>query len=67
MEIAMETNKMVFRYYYSELPDETKSIIRNEFLEASGLSYTAFYHKLRNNSFSKLEKEKLNEICRELA
>lgn len=60
-----KTDKMVFRYHYNGLSEEEKTEIRNEFLKASELSYTTFYHKLRVGNFSRLEKDKLEEICNE--
>lgn len=58
-----KTDKMVFRYHYDRLSEEEKSEVRNEFLKASELSYTTFYNKLRKGNFSRLEKNKLEEIC----
>lgn len=58
-----KTDKMVFKYHYDKLSEEEKSEVRNEFLKASELSYTTFYSKLRKGNFSRLEKNKLEEIC----
>lgn len=58
-----KTDKMVFKYHYDGLTEEEKAEVRKEFLQASELSYTTFYHKLRNGGFSRLEKNKLEEIC----
>lgn len=51
-----------FRDYYSKLSDDEKEEIRNAILSESGMSYTTFYYKLRNNSFKPLELKMIDEI-----
>lgn len=52
----------VFKVKYGELSDKEKRALRDKFLIESGISYTAFYHKLRNNGFALLEKKCIAEI-----
>lgn len=58
-----KSSQIVFKYYYERLSEDEKISIRDGFLIASGLAYTSFYHKLRNDKFSKLEQSKLEELC----
>lgn len=52
----------VFKVKYGELSDREKRVLRDKFLLESGISYTAFYHKLRNNGFAPLERKCIAEI-----
>lgn len=63
MKNSEKTGQIVFKYYYEGLSEDDKIGIRDSFLKASGLAYTSFYHKLRNDKFSKLEQSKLEELC----
>lgn len=63
MRNSEKTGQIVFKYYYEGLSEDDKIGIRDSFLMASGLAYTSFYHKLRNDKFSKLEQSKLEELC----
>ena len=56
--------KIDFRDYYSGLPDNKKEEVRNAILTESGMSYTTFYYKLRNNSFKPLELKMIDEITK---
>lgn len=41
-----------------------KIAFRDRFLTETGISYPAFYYKLRDNSFRPLEESKFNEIMK---
>lgn len=41
-----------------------KIAFRDRFLAETGISYPAFYYKLRDNSFRPLEESKFNEIMK---
>lgn len=58
-----EKQKMTFRNYYNHLDDESKKQLRKKFLDRCGYSYPTFYYKFKNNTFIKLERELLDEIC----
>ncbi len=62
MEKLQNWNKMVFKDYYATLNDKEKEEVRNLILIRSGMSYTTFYHKLRNNAFKPLEIELIDNI-----
>lgn len=53
---------MVFKDYYTSLSDAEKETLRNFILSESGMSYTTFYYKLRNNSFKPLEDRLIQRI-----
>lgn len=55
MKKEQKLEKNEFRDYYSGLPDDKKEELRNTIMQESGMSYTTFYYKLRNNSFKPLE------------
>lgn len=55
--------KMTFRDYYMEQPLERKKMIRDKFLQFSGLSFPAWYTKLNRRNYSKLEQGTLESIC----
>lgn len=59
-------DKMVFTDYYNTLSDEDKETVRNEVLSQSGMAYTTFYYKLRNNSFKPLELKLIHRIMADL-
>jgi hypothetical protein len=56
--------KITFKEYYQSLDDEAKNRIRDVFVPQY-LSYSAFYYKVRLNSFTELELQKLEEITNE--
>lgn len=62
MEEEQNLEKMVFKYYYTNLSDKQKETIRNAILSESGMSYTTFYYKLRNDSFKPLELKLIKNI-----
>lgn len=56
--------KITFKEYYQFLDDDAKNRIRDVFVPQY-LSYSAFYYKVRLNSFTELELQKLEEITNE--
>lgn len=58
-----ENRKMTFRSYYKSLDDDQKKQLRKKFLDRCGYTYPTFYYKFKNNTFIKLEREVLDEIC----
>lgn len=54
--------KMVFKDYYDTLSDADKETVRSLILSESGMSYTTFYYKLRNDSFKPLEMRLIDKI-----
>lgn len=54
--------KMVFKDYYDTLSDADKETVRSLILAESGMSYTTFYYKLRNDSFKPLEMRLIDKI-----
>lgn len=62
MEKEQNLSKMVFKDYYDTLSDTDKENLRNLIITESGISYTTFYYKLRNNSFKPLEEKLINRI-----
>lgn len=55
--------KMTFRDYYMAQSLERKKMIREKFLQISGLSFPAWYTKLNRRNYSKLEQGTLEGIC----
>lgn len=65
--IEKEKNeKMVLRYQYDSLSNAQKEELRKRVIEGSGMSYPAFYYKLRHNTFKPLEVKLINEIISSL-
>lgn len=58
--------KMVFKDYYDSLSDADKETVRNQILSESGMSYTTFYYKLRNDSFKPLEVRLIRKIINDM-
>lgn len=58
--------KMVFKDYYDSLSDADKETVRNRILSESGMSYTTFYYKLRNDSFKPLETRLIGKIISDM-
>lgn len=61
-----KNEEMVLRHQYDSLSNPQKEELRKRVIEESGMSYPAFYFKLRNNSFKPLEVKLINEIINEL-
>lgn len=55
---------LTFKDHYNSLSDEEKKEVRNQFLARSGISYPGFYKKMKYGSFSPLEMDELESICR---
>lgn len=53
---------MVISDYYKELDDNEKINFRNMVISETGLSYPAFYKKIRENSFTKPEEFMINHL-----
>lgn len=62
MEEMQNLNKMVFRDYYGALTEKEKEEVRTQILAKSGMSYTTFYYKLRNDAFKPLERVLIENI-----
>lgn len=63
MDNAEKTEKMTFKDYYQSLDEELKKLVRNQFLEESGISYPTFYSKLTRENYTPLERRALEAIC----
>ena len=57
---------MAFKDYYDTLSDDAKETVRNRILGESGMSYTTFYYKLRNNTFKPLERKLIDNIINDV-
>lgn len=62
----MKTNnenlsKITFSDYFETLDVKSKNELRDKFTPIY-VAYTTFYYKLRNNSFTELELQKLEEL-----
>ena len=54
--------KLVFKDYFNSLPtDDDRNAIRDQMFPKY-MGYTTFYTKIRNNSFTELEFEKLESL-----
>lgn len=53
--------KMNFLDYY-ELTDKLKPALRDEIIKALDISQKSFYNKLKDDRWTKLEREKLEQI-----
>ena len=56
MKKTEESQKMVLKDHYDALSEEDKIALRKEYMDATGMAYTTFYAKLRNDSFRPLER-----------
>lgn len=65
MEKGRKNEKMVFKHHYDQLPLSEKLVLRNEFVERSGMSLITFYQKMRKDSFKPLERELLENLLNE--
>ena len=55
------TVKMSFIDYY-ELSEKLKAALRDEIMKALDISQKSFYNKLKDDSWSALEREKLEQV-----
>ena len=62
--INTNPEKITFKDYYQFLEDIEKNRIRDVFVPQY-LSYSAFYYKVRLNSFTELELQKLEELTKQ--
>jgi hypothetical protein len=53
---------MVIIDYYKSLDEGSKIRFREQVFERTGMSYSTFYYKIRNNSFSMLEREAILKL-----
>ncbi len=61
-QIDENVEKLIFKDYFNALQtDEEKNKIRDAMFPKY-MSYTSFYRKVRDNAFTPLELEKLEEI-----
>lgn len=56
MKKTEESQKMVLKDHYDALSEEDKIALRKEYMDTTGMAYTTFYTKLRNDSFRPLER-----------
>jgi hypothetical protein len=56
--------KMSFIDYY-ELIDKLKPSLRDEIIKALGIKIKTFYNKMNHDSWSQLEREKLEQVYHE--
>lgn len=47
--------------HYNALDEQRKKIFRDDILKITGWSYTTFYYKIKNDNFSKLEREAIEK------
>ena len=65
LELIFELAKIYLRFFlfmvifdhYSALDEQSKIKFRDDILKITGWSYTTFYYKMKNDNFSKLERE----------
>ena len=48
---------MVIIDYYKQLDQKTKSKFIKDVIDITGMAYSTFFQKMKNNSFKKLEEE----------
>ena len=61
-EIPQNLEKIIFKDYFTGLhDDDARSNLRDVFVPKY-ISYSSFYRKINDNSFSELEFEKLEQI-----
>lgn len=58
---------MVISDYFNKLPRRERSNFRSRVLEATGLSYPAFYNKLKNERWRKSELTAIFKIIKQSA
>lgn len=70
MALTKETDekneKIIFKDYFNSLStDEERNSLRDFMVIGYEMGYTTFYRKVRENSFSKLELEKLESVTKQ--
>ena len=59
--------KIAFKDYFNDLPnDDERTKIRDLFIVKYKMGYTTFYTKVRENTWTELEFEKLEEITNKI-
>ena len=58
----LNQDNLLFRELYVSLPTETRTELRERFLEVSEMCYTTFYQKTTKTYFNRLELEALKRI-----
>lgn len=58
--------EMVFKNQYNSLTRKQKKILRDKFLQVSGLSLPSFYNKMVCDGFKPLEKDLLIKLMKDL-
>lgn len=48
---------MVIIDYYNKLNNKGKSQFIKDVIDITGIAYSTFFHKMKNNTFNKLEEE----------
>lgn len=62
MKKTEESQKMVLKDHYDALSEEDKIALRKEYMDTTGMAYTTFYTKLRNDSFRPLERNLFEKL-----
>ena len=64
MKKQRKATELTPKEQFDYLSRAAKIAFRDRFLTETGISYPAFYYKLRDNSFRPLEESKFNEIMK---
>lgn len=64
MKKQRKATELTPKEQFDYLSRADKIAFRDRFLTETGISYPAFYYKLRDNSFRPLEESKFNEIMK---
>lgn len=56
---------MAISNYYLSLSGKVKSKFIQDVIELCGISYPSFFYKMRNNSWTKLEREAIERFIQE--
>lgn len=64
MKKQRKATELTPKEQFDYLSRADKITFRDRFLTETGISYPAFYYKLRDNSFRPLEESKFNEIMK---
>ncbi len=64
MKKQRKATELTPKEQFDYLSRADKIAFRDRFLAETGISYPAFYYKLRDNSFRPLEESKFNEIMK---
>lgn len=65
MEKRVIDEKMVLRYQYNRLGKKQRIAVREKMMQQAGMSYPAFYIKLKNDAFRPLEQELMQRLMQE--